>query len=347
MKNTYRGVALALALTSLSSLPAHAQNEQERRSTFESARNAMQAKRWEEAYRLFRGLWQKQHTYDVALSLGQVEYHLSLFRDAATHLDYGLMLLPPREKPEIAERSRAILALCKQEVGTVGLRVKNKGAALFIDGVAVAEAPLVTDTYVEPGKHQFEVRLDGYQSEQWEAVFVKGDTVSRLVQLKPTTEPSPQAASALVLSPAVTTEPLDTVPRHASWSPVVVGGALSLIGVGTGLVLAVVRGGLTDDARTLRSKLGESNQRCVNPTDSNITALCDRLQSKNNDYDKYGVFEGAAFALGGVALVATATYYLIARPDKVHSTHVKSALPVRVDGSLGKGSARLLLSTDF
>ena len=346
MKNHFRRAALALALTSLSSLPARAETEQDRRATFESARDAMQDKHWQEAHRLFMALWEKQRTYDVALHLGQVEYHLKSFREAAAHIDYGLMLLPPREKPEIAERSRAILDLCKQELGTLELRVKTKGATLLIDGAVVAEAPLVTDTYVEPGKHRFDVQLEGYLPETWEAEFAKGGSQQRIVQLKPDpAAPTANTTASLGLSPATTAIPVDAAPHKASWTPVIVGGALSLVGLGTGLGLALVRGGLTNDANDLRNQVGERG--CVNPSNDTISNACRQLQDKNSKYDTYGTLEGVSFAFGSAALVATATYFFIARPDRVKSPHATTASSLRLDGGFGKGSARLELSADF
>jgi hypothetical protein len=348
MKDTFRGAALALALTSLTSIPALAETEADRRATFENARDAMQAKRWAEAHQIFMGLWEKQRTYDVALHLGQVEYHLQQYREAAAHLDYGLMLLPPREKPEIAERSRALLALCKQEIGTLELRVKHKGAQLLVDGVVVAEAPLFTDTYVAPGKHQFEVRLEGYVSENWEAEFGPGDSKQRIVLLKANSAPlSAPTGAASGLSPATTAPTMDVTARQTSWTPVLVGSGLSLIGIGTGVGLALVRGGLTKDAKALRDKVGSSSSDgCVNPRENKVD-LCAELQNKNSNYDTYGTLETVGFAFGGAALIATATYFFISRPDRVKSVSAMTTPPFRLDGNFGKSFAQLQLSADF
>jgi hypothetical protein len=46
-------------------------------------------------------------------------------------------------------------------------------------------------------------------------------------------------------------------------------------------------------------------------------------------------------------LVATATYFFIARPDRVKSPQATTASSLRLDGGFGKGSARLTLSADF
>jgi hypothetical protein len=308
----------------------------------------MQAKRWDVAHRIFVGLWSNQHTYDVALHMGQVEYHLKRFREAATHLAYGLMLLPPREKPEIAERSRALLDLCKAEIGTLELRVKNKQAEVLVDGLVVAEAPLVTDTYVDPGRHRFEVRLPGHTAERWTATFAKGENQQRIVLLKPT-KPAPEQSAgtppAAVDFANFTLPPREETSANGSWSPVVVGGAVTLLGLGAGLGFALVRGDITDDARKLRREIGEGNCRTAN--DKTTLSLCDQLQNKNSNYDSYGSLEAASFALGGIALVATTTYFLLARPDRSRSQNNATSSTIRMDGGMGKNSVGLRLTADF
>jgi hypothetical protein len=308
----------------------------------------MQAKRWDVAHRIFVGLWSNQHTYDVALHMGQVEYHLKRYREAATHLAYGMMLLPPREKPEIAERSRALLGLCKAEIGTLELRVKNKQAEVLVDGLVVAEAPLVTDIYVDPGRHQFEVRLAGYEAERWSTTFAKGETQQRIVLLKPTangaTLPGP-TTTVDARNPNVTSPPPEAPTSSGSWAPVVVGGAVTLVGLGAGLGFAIVRGGITDDARKLRSEIGEGNCRTAN--DKTTLSLCDQLQNKNSNYDSYGSLEAASFALGGIALVATTTYFLLTRPDRAHGQPAASRSTIQMDGGFGRDSVGLRLTTHF
>ncbi|MGC4065775.1 MAG: hypothetical protein QM784_14215 [Polyangiaceae bacterium] len=349
MKTPLVCALMALSLTFLCPQVSRAENEQDRRLAFQAAREAMQAKRWEEAHRIFVGLWSNQHTYDVALHMGQVEYHLKRFREAANHLAYGLMLLPPREKPEIAERSKALLGLCKAEVGTLELRVKNKQAEVLVDGLVVAEAPLVTDVYVDPGRHQFEVRLSGHTSERWAATFAKGEIQQRIVLLKPnapdTTSASPTPTAAVGSTSQVNLPPMDERTSSGSWAPVIVGGAVTLVGLGAGLGFAIVRGGITDDARKLRSEIGEGNCRTAN--DKTTLSLCDQLQNKNSNYDSYGSLEAASFALGGIALVATTTYFLLSRPDRARVQSGTSRSTIQMDGGIGRDSVGLRLTAHF
>lgn len=356
-------MSLASLLISLAASPVLARVEAESRIQFEQAREAMQAKRWADAHQIFLQLWESRRTYDVALHLGQVEYHLRRFRDAATHLAYGLVLLPPREKPEIAERSRALLELCKQEVGTLALSVKNKNATLFIDGKPVADAPLVTDTYVEAGLHQFEVRLDGYTSEHWETSFTKGSQQQRDVQLKPLASTASAGKSRETSGPQDTTMTVQTNRRDESASsttasaqrgdfvPVIIGSALAIAGLGTGAAFQLLRNKRDDQAESLRSRIEDlaktSNGCGVSDASAETLRLCSQLQGHNSDYDTYGKLEVASFALAGGALLATSTYFLIARPDRASATQAPAAGLFRVEPRLDRTSAGMLISGSF
>jgi hypothetical protein len=234
----------------------------------------------------------------------------------------------------------------------------NKQATLLVDGVTVAEAPLVTDTYVEPGTHQFEVRLEGFKPERWTSQFEKGDVQQRIVLLKSDASKrdavSPARAGAknpdLGLSVATTTFDDHRRVAKSSWAPVIAGGVVSLVGLGAGIGFAVVRGGLTSDAREILADLHQTQGKgaCINPADgSAVSAQCARLQKKNSDYDSYGSLEAVGFTLSGVALIASTTYFLFARPDQTKLLSPSANSPLQVNGSLGKGSGSLQISALF
>ncbi len=351
MRNTVRTALLAVTLaTIMVPRAARADDEQTRRQTFEQARTAMQAGRWEEARSSYLQLWNDRHTYDVALQLGQAEYNLKRMRDAAEHLAYGLMLLPPREKPETAERSRQILALSKQQVGALDLRVKNKGADVIVDGKLVAEAPLVTEVFVDPGEHRFEVRLDGHASEAFTVQIDAGQTKTRSVELKTlvANDAARQPATTLGHSrpkhkPRTTPEPAEPL-SHASWAPVVAGGIVAIVGLSAGIGFQLVRTARADENLRIRRSLDNPN-RCNNP--GTYVGDCNRLTELASDYDSFGQLELISFLVGGAALIGTGTYFLVARPDKGRQSSQAHVGPVRFNGHLAKGSASLQLVADF
>jgi hypothetical protein len=353
MRNTAGTALLAVTLAAII-VPraARADDEQTRRRTFEQARTAMQAGRWEEARTSYLQLWNDRRTYDVALQLGQAEYNLKRMRDAAEHLAYGLMLLPPREKPETAERSRQILALSKQQVGALDLRVKNKGADVIVDGKLVAEAPLVTEIFLDPGEHRFEVRLDGHASEAFTVQIDAGQTKGRSIELKTLVgndasrqpaqsleKPQPKPAAKAPLEPAP--GPL----AYTSWAPAVVGGIVAIAGLSAGIGFQLVRNARADENLRIRKSLDRPN-RCNDPGEA-YAGDCSRLTELASDYDSFGRLELISFLVGGAALIGTGTYFLIARPDKGRPTSQAHVGPMRFTARLARSSASLQLMADF
>src|SRR5690606_16970550 len=73
---------LAVALLLSAGRPCHAETEREvaRSLAFADGIEAMEAKDWERAERIFLGLWAEWQSYDVALTLGQIELKLEKYR---------------------------------------------------------------------------------------------------------------------------------------------------------------------------------------------------------------------------------------------------------------------------
>lgn len=112
-----------------------------------------------EAYELYKAAWSLRPNYKVAGNLGNCEYDLHKYRDAAEHLAFAL-----RENPEqgiaatrayFAER----LADATRYVGTVEVEVDNAAVAeLFIGKKHVGNFPETHRIYVEPGSHIISAR---------------------------------------------------------------------------------------------------------------------------------------------------------------------------------------------
>ncbi|HEY5957176.1 MAG TPA: PEGA domain-containing protein, partial [Polyangiaceae bacterium] len=325
---------------------AHADDEQARRQTYEQAREAILAGRWEDARSLFHDLWKSRRTYDVALQLGQAEYNLKRYRDAAEHLAFGLMLLPPREKAATAERSQQLLTRCKQEVGAIDLRIKNKGADVLVDGQIVAESPLVTEVFVDPGTHSVAVRLSGHQTASFTIQVEAGEILARAVELRPlvaasTADPSitpPGPAQAKGPPSPAAPSPPPSLPSHdASWLPVVAGGALAIAGISSGIGFHLVRGARKDESMRIRDDVPGG---CVSPT-ADAASTCHRLREIASDYDRYGRLELVSFILGGAALLGSGTYFMLYRPDLNGQTTSARRRPLRFDADITTGSAAL------
>lgn len=347
-RENVRIALLALCLFgALTPRAARADDDATRSRLFDEALTAAQAGRWEEALVVYERLWNERHTYDVALLLGQAEYNLKRYRMAAEHLAWGLKYLPASGSPQVAERSRQILDLCKEEVGTLDLQIKNKGAEVVVDGEVIAEAPLVTPVFVNPGEHRLEVRLAGHASEKFTMTLAAKQSKSRSVELKPLV-PQAQPAAPVPAPPPISPPP--AVPEsRASWTPVIVGGIVTLAGLSAGVAFEFARQSADDRATKIRnglvSKLHVSNP-CNDPAKESVSE-CNRILDGLEDYDRYGRAELASFIVSGAALIGTGAYFLLARPDQPSSTRSRKSSQLHVDARYGKGSGYLGLSARF
>jgi hypothetical protein len=151
--------ATALVILGFSGHAAGA-DDSKRHAAFRQGVSLMEAEKWDEALAIYRKLWDEEHTYDVALSLGQVELNLKAYRDAAEHLDFGVRNIPPREDAEMASRARRMLDIARNEVGSIEIRVDRKNADVRIDGKAIP-LPLPPEVFLEPGPHMIEATSEG------------------------------------------------------------------------------------------------------------------------------------------------------------------------------------------
>lgn len=321
--------------------PATAESVQSRREMFERATAHLQREQWPEARALLLALWQQRKTYDVALQLGQVEYNLDQIRDAAEHLAYGLATLPPREHLKTADRSKQILALCRERLGSLDLQIGTQGADVLVDGKAVGAAPLLTELYLEPGHHRFEVRSAAHHPQTWEMQFAPGSTQARIVELRPLLDPPNHAGQD---KPAATTSTPRAGPRGASVVPLIAGGVVTLAGVATGISMQFLRKSREDEANSIRSQFGPSG--CLAPS-LEQKADCDRLLTLSADYDSYGQIELISFLIGGAALLGTGAYFFVARPDHAPTGVTRPPMPVVLNASLSRHRSQLDLTVPF
>lgn len=70
------------------------------------------------------------------------------------------------ERLERPDEYEEMLEEALKRVGTLRIEVEPAGAQVLIDGKSEGKAPLEEPSFVEPGKHTIEVKLDGYKSAQ-------------------------------------------------------------------------------------------------------------------------------------------------------------------------------------
>lgn len=107
---------------------------------FDKGRRAIVSNKFKEAYDPLREAWELRQTYDVAGLLGQTEYELRKYRDAAEHLAFSIRNYPAKEGEGPKKRLEGWLAESKKHVGTARVAVNKPGAECALTGALLGGA---------------------------------------------------------------------------------------------------------------------------------------------------------------------------------------------------------------
>jgi hypothetical protein len=294
-------------LTLLVAPDLHAQDGAADRAVQVRYRRAIQAfeqKQWDESRRLFLELWAEQPTYDVAISLVQVEYQLEHRAAAARYLAFALDHAPPTESLANLEQYRLNLGELEQVIGKARVEATEPDADLYIDGELVGRSPLRDKFYLEVGKHTLEARL-GTNSATKIVDVVAGSSHDVVLELpRPAAAPPPPAPKAPPAPPRAPA--LDDESRGAELWPALVGGTIAAAGIGMFVGFRVSAGSDDDRIQALARQHGSSG--CSDP--ANRPSACDDQHEALESYDRKRDWSTAGAAIAATALVGTAGYYL-------------------------------------
>jgi hypothetical protein len=256
---------------------------------FESGTRAFEASEYSraidelaESYRLFP-------SYRTACGLGQVELHLSRYRDAAQHLDFCLKNFPNGDVPT-QQRILAGLTEARRRVFALAVRVNVTDAEVRIDGKLVGTVPRADDFFVGPGNHRVEVRKSGYQSVTAEFFFPSGGQRDWLVKLQPSTQDAGSEASS----------------SGGAGYVLVTGAALTGVLVAGGVLFRVSAASAASDARELQRAVRNSGDTC--PPDAQ-DRMCSNLRNALDRQDQLlGVSSISLISGAGTAAVTALLY---------------------------------------
>ena len=294
--------------------PAESQDENEAaRRHFLEGEAAFNANKPEEARALFLKAWGIRRTYDVASGLGQTELALGLVRDAAEHLDFAIRNYPPQLSRDGLRHIQEGFARAQRQVATLHMKVNRVGAEVLVDRELVGRTPLTAPLFLNPGPHTIEV----------------SDEQDRVVRNVVTTVGTEQVLTIDLggLRPA----PADSSrhPRKMNLLPLFIGGGLTIVGASIGAGFARAADKKYDRVFSLRAALAPGACAEGAPPDSR----CAELKAAADDHRRDRTISTTAFVFAGAALVATASYWFLARPKGV-----------QLSGSVAKDSAALSLS---
>jgi predicted Zn-dependent protease len=139
-----RAACIAVALFAASSvvqpLAAHAAEptapKASQQTRYRQAHEAFKAGNWDEARRLLLDLWLEAPSYDVALTLVQVEYQRGNKAAAARYLQYALANAAPTESPEAIEGYKKQLEQLRRSVASATVTVDEPVTCSWRRGVA-------------------------------------------------------------------------------------------------------------------------------------------------------------------------------------------------------------------
>ena len=291
--------------------------------TYRRAHEAMNAKNWSEARRLLLELWNQSETYDVAASLGQVEYELGKYASGARYMAFAVAHIPPKEKPETVERFKAAFGELKARVGTVRVSVNQPGAEVRVDRELVGSSPLPLDVFVDPGTHLFEARFGEDRRAEAKLVASAGQTYTVDLTLGPAVEPGITPAAGQPPPPA---KDPDRVPEEPgshgkSMIPAYIAGGVAVTGLALGVGFTLAASGTSDDIDSLSSAIG--NQSCAG---SSVPSECAELRDALEKRDSQRNISYVSFGVAGAAL-ATGIVYLLWPEGKPSTTVSASWLP--------------------
>lgn len=296
------------------------------RALYRDANALFKAGKLAEARRGLLEAWKLRQTYDIASALGQIEIELQLYRDAAQHLEFAIQHFSPVESERTLHQTNQAFASVKQRVAAVHVIVDQPGAAVFVDGEAVGTAPLSAPIFLDPGTHSVEARLGG-------DVVAKTMTVEAGKDHSITLAIGAEKTSDVALGSAI----VENKPGEKSLVPVVVGGAVALVGLGMGIGFRVAGNAHVDDAENLRDGIPRGG--CEAPAPSET---CSALERAASDADRNVNLSTAGFALAGVAAVSTVAYWVLWPNDRA----IGASTP-KVGGGLSHGGAAVWIRSEF
>jgi hypothetical protein len=341
MKKITALIVFVLTFTLTGTLQAAQRSAEERREAYGRGLAALDSKSWDDALRIFKELWDEQHTYDIALGLGEAEFRLKRYREAAEHLTFALQNIPPHEKLDISQNTTKTLERVKQQVGALTLIVDQPGASIQIDGRPVGVTPLPSLLFVDPGHHLIEATLSRYQPAKTEIDIDRGQAKAVTMQLEaapsqppPTTDPerAPNASTSPADKPHATSNKGRTI-------TLIAGGALTAIALTTTIVFKVKSSSAESDANDLRATIDESGPNaCAEPQP---IAACSELKQRQNDRNAANRVVNIALPITLVAAAGTAIAYLV-WPEPHRTTAHAIVTPV-----FGRNTGGLLLTGRF
>ena len=290
---------------------------------YRKAYAAMAKEDWPKARELLLKVWNEKNTYDVAASLGQVEFKLEHYGAAARYMSFALANVAPSEKAEFIERLKKALREVRLRVGSIRVTVNEPGAEIIAGDEVIGTSPLPQEVFLDPGRHVLLARK-GERTAKADVLAKAGEGFE--VTLSLPAEPSPAAPTSglgVALPPSAgnaEAQPGDAGTTKRSVVPVLVGGGVAVVAVGFGIGFRVAAASSQDRFEELQTKYGDEGCARSGSDSGDCTALADAVDS--TDFRRN--FSTASFVVAGAAAIGTAVYWFWPRSTEAQAGRARS-----------------------
>jgi tetratricopeptide (TPR) repeat protein len=315
------------------------------RILFRDGNAQMVAGDYEKARSTLLQAWAMRQSSDIAAALGQVEFATLRFREAAEHLQWSLDHFPPVESEKSLRATRALFEQAKQGVARLRITCNYQGASILVDGKVVGTTPMQTTVFVEPGQHQ----VEALAAETRDNRLIAADPGKEygidfvIKQPAPSLGNGPTFTSELLASQ----QPAQTKPAPRQLSaldrsvvPVLIGGAVFAVGLGTGVALLASSRSSYHDAEALQRQIGPAG--CLNSANNQMA--CADLRSATDKGDQRQNWGAVSLAVASAALIATPIYWYWPHKNTEQPT---SRAQLRIRGSVASKYSGLSLVGEF
>lgn len=311
---------LLFARTSSAEAPTKTQKsavgsaEAERHRAYEHLKSqgneAIQGRRFDEALRLYLAAWESfSKDGSLACDIGRTYTVRGDYVGAATWLTRCVNLLSDASSQDAVQerRNEAVdLAVASARVSTLHLDTEP-GASLSVDGVNIGTSPQGEPAFVTPGKHTLEARKGSKHVSV--SIESKAGEVRRipltLLPTEPTSFKKPQPEQPP--HPAVPPMRPDQFAGFVWW-PVLVGGALTTVGVTSGTLLRITADNADSERAAVDQVILAESPGVACGDRKTAHPRCPERVQLDAQYASYATASNVVFIITGAAAVATISF---------------------------------------
>ncbi|WP_437690151.1 PEGA domain-containing protein [Sorangium sp. So ce176] len=312
----------------------------------DKAKSLYLAGKYQEAEEALLVAWELNPTFDVAYNLGNTEYKLKKYKEAAQYLSFALKNWPLlKGVAKLRPRAEQWLAESRAQVGALKVSVTVAGAEVLVGGKRVGRAPLEGEVFVDPGEHRVEAMHLDYEPASQTVSVAKGGTAEVKLAITPVrreaqasagvkTEGGGSATGAggvgpVAGPPAGSVEP-PPLPEKRNWVPVIALGAASAVGLGVGIGMTVASNNANSEARAQQGKIFAAGGGCL--ASPSFAGQCAELHRTGERAGRLGDIALGSYIASGVLATAALTYALWPTRSAEKATALFVVPEPRVDG---------------